>query len=236
MKVLIVIPAYNEAESIEKVVDELIYHYPQYDYVIVNDGSRDSTENICRKKSYNVINLCINIGLAGAMQIGFKYASERNYDVVLQFDGDGQHRAEYIGKMLDVMRSSSPCADIVIGSRYLGGGDVKSMRRIGSLILSKLIQITTGKKITDPTSGMRLFNRSMINEFAYNMNYGPEPDTIAYLLNNAANIEEVQITMNERITGETYLNATRALKYMIHMVLSIFFIQWFRRRDKVSQR
>ena len=236
MKVLIIIPAYNEAESIEKVVDELINHYPQYDYVIVNDGSRDSTKNICRMNNYNVINLCINIGLAGAMQTGFKYASERNYDAVMQYDGDGQHRAEYISKMLEVMESSNPCVDIVVGSRDLSGGHVKGMRRIGSFILSKLIQITTGKKITDPTSGMRLFSRGMINEFAYNMNYGPEPDTIAYLLNNAVRIEEVQVTMNERVTGETYLNVTRALKYMTHMILSIIFIQWFRRRDKVSQR
>ena len=236
MKVLIIIPAHNEAESIEKVVDELINRYPQYDYVIVNDGSRDSTENICRIRDYNVINLRINIGLAGAMQTGFKYASERNYDAVMQYDGDGQHQAEYISKMLDVMKSSNRCIDIVIGSRYLNGGYKKGMRGIGSLILSKLIQVTTGRKITDPTSGMRLFNRNMINEFAYNMNYGPEPDTIAYLLNNAVNIEEIQVTMNLRITGETYLNAARALKYMTHMILSIIFIQWFRRRDKISQR
>lgn len=231
MKVLIIIPAYNEEENIEKVVENLINNYPQYDYVVINDGSKDTTAAICRRNRYNLLDLPINLGLAGGIQAGFKYAYEYGYDGVLQFDGDGQHQAQYIEKMIKQMETQK--ADIVIGSRFVEQKKPKNLRMIGSNLIQKIICITTRKKILDPTSGMRLFNRDMIKRFAYSMNYGPEPDTISYLIRCGAKVEEVQVVMKEREAGESYLNLKRSIQYMLHMCMSIIFIQAFRKRETI---
>ena len=226
MKTLIIIPAYNEAENIERVVEELIKNFPQYDYVIINDGSKDNTAEICKKNGYNMINLPVNIGLAGGFQAGMKYAERNHYDAAIQFDGDGQHDPSYIADMVKVMEMRE--ADIVIGSRFVTQKKPINMRMIGSNIIEFCIKITTGKKIKDPTSGMRLFNRKMICKLANTMNYGPEPDTVAYLIRCGAKVKEVQVQMQERIAGESYLNPVRSIQYMAHMVVSILIIQWFR--------
>ena len=225
MKLLIIIPAYNEQDNIENVVNNLKEHYPQYDYVVVNDGSGDQTAEICRKNGYNLIDLPVNLGLAGGFQAGMKYAERMNYDAAIQFDGDGQHDPD-IDRMIQTMISEN--SDIVIGSRFVDMKRPKSLRMLGSALIQMCIFLTTGKKIKDPTSGMRLFSRRMINKLANTMNYGPEPDTVAYLIRCGANVTEVQVQMRERESGESYLNAFRSVKYMLHMVLSILVIQWFR--------
>ena len=226
MKVLVIIPAYNEAENIKRVVDNLIENYPQYDYVVVNDGSKDETKNICRENKYRLLDCPVNLGLAGAVQTGFVYAYENGYDAALQFDGDGQHQPQFIEKMIPALEE----ADIVIGSRFVTEKKPKSLRMLGSNVISLCIKLTTGVKINDPTSGMRMFNREMMKEFAYNMNYGPEPDTVSYLIRNGAKVKEVQVEMLERIAGESYLNLKRSMQYMMRMCMSILFIQRFRRR------
>lgn len=231
MKCLIIIPAYNESESIERVVDNLRENYPQYDYVVINDGSADQTAEICRKRGYELIDLPVNLGLAGAFQTGLKYAYRRGYDFALQFDGDGQHRPEYIAPMLEKMQEGY---DIVIGSRFVTEKKPRSLRMLGSNLISIATRLTTGKKVKDPTSGMRIFNRKMIGEFALNMNYGPEPDTISYLLKQGATIAEVQVKMDERQAGESYLNLTRSMMYMLRMLVSILLIQNFRKRREVK--
>ena len=163
MRILIIIPAYNEALNIERVVENIIHNYPQYDYVVVNDGSKDSTADICRKNKYNLIDLPINLGLSGAVQAGMRYAVKMNYDAAVQFDGDGQHRAEYIAMLAKELTDNS--AKIVIGSRFLVEQKQKSLRMFGSSLLSFIIRITTGYRMTDPTSGMRLFDKEILNEF-----------------------------------------------------------------------
>lgn len=228
MKLLIAIPAYNEAENIERVVDNLIQNYPQYDYIVINDGSRDSTARICRKNHYHLLDLPINLGLAGAFQAGMKYADRKGYDCLLQLDGDGQHRPEYIASMLAKMEAEK--LDIVIGSRFVTEKKPLSARMLGSRMLVMAIRITTGQKLTDPTSGMRMFSRSMIQEFSQNINYGPEPDTMAYLIKNGAKVGEAQVRMDERMAGESYLNFARSVRYMLNMFVSILFIQNFRKR------
>lgn len=120
--------------------------------------------------------------------------------------------------------------DIVIGSRFINQKKEKSLRMIGSKMLTVAIKITTGKRVADPTSGMRMFSRKMIKEFAQNLNYGPEPDTVSYLLKNGAEISEVSVNMDERVAGESYLNLTNAAKYMVKMLISILFVQNFRKR------
>lgn len=230
MKLLIVIPAYNESMNIERVVDHLTHNFPQYDYVVVNDGSRDDTAAICRKRGYTLIDLPINLGLSGAVQAGMRYAVKEGYDAVLQMDGDGQHRPEYIAVLQKTMEESG--AEIVIGSRFVTQKKPHTMRMMGSNLISAIIKISTGKRIMDPTSGMRLFGRDIVKEFAYDMNYGPEPDTISYLLKQGVKVEEVQVTMDERIAGESYLNLVRSVKYMMLQCFSIVFIQRFRKGIK----
>ena len=227
-KLLIVIPAYNEEGSIERVVDDLIQNYPQYDYVVVNDGSRDRTAAICRSRGYRLIDLPVNLGLAGAFQTGLRYAAEHGYDCAMQLDADGQHLPRYIAPMLEELEAG---ADIVIGSRFITVLKPRTLRMVGSYLISWAIRLTTGQPICDPTSGMRMFNRRLLEEFAQNLNYGPEPDTISYLIKNGAVVKEVQVEMAERTAGESYLNFARSVQYMVKMVLSILLIQWFRKRD-----
>lgn len=228
-ELLIIIPAYNEEKSIERVVNHVINDFPQYDYVVVNDGSKDKTARICRKCGYNLIDLPVNLGLAGAFQAGLKYAYRNGYEYAIQYDADGQHKVEYIEKMLEEMKKGY---DIVIGSRFVTEKKPRSLRMLGSRIISGAIKITTGKKVNDPTSGMRLLNRNMLKEFALNLNYGPEPDTISYLIKNGAKVSEVQVQMDERQFGESYLNMVGSMKYMSKMLLSILVIQNFRKRMK----
>lgn len=228
MRLLMVIPAYNEEDNIVRVVNTIKEQYKEYDYVVVNDGSTDHTSKRCHKNGVEIIDLPVNLGLAGAFQAGLKYAYQKNYDCVLQFDADGQHKPEYIKDMLEKLEQGY---DIVIGSRFINKRKERSLRMIGARMLTVAIKLTTGKRIADPTSGMRMFNKAMIKEFAVNMNYGPEPDTISYLLKQGASIAEVQVEMDERIAGTSYLSFTKSAMYMFRMLTSIFFIQNFRKRD-----
>lgn len=227
-KLLIVIPAYNESESIEKVVNNLINNYSQYDYVVVNDGSKDNTAQICKDNGYNLLDLPINLGLAGAFQTGMRYAYYKGYEYAIQFDGDGQHNPEYINVMLE--KAEKEQLDIVVGSRFVDEKRPHSLRMFGNTLLDFCIFITTGKRIKDPTSGMRMFNKKIIGKLATQMNYGPEPDTVAYFLRCKAKVGECQVNMNDREAGESYLNLTNSIKYMFHMFSSILVVQWFRKK------
>lgn len=229
MRVLIIIPAYNEEDSITPVVENLIEKYPEYEYIIINDGSKDHTSQICHEKGYRIIDLPINLGLSGAFQTGMKYAYENGYDYAIQFDADGQHLPEYIEAMLTKMQDDY---DVVIGSRFVSKKKPWTLRMIGSILITKAIRITTGARISDPTSGMRMFNKGLIEEFAKNMNYEPEPDTISFLIKQGATIGEVQVEMKERIAGESYLTFSRSMSYMAKMLLSIIVLQNFRKRSK----
>ena len=226
-KVLLVIPAFNEEKNIEKVVDRLQSEFQELDYIVVNDGSRDRTAAICREKGYHLLDLPVNLGLAGCFQAGMRYAYEKGYSYAIQFDGDGQHRPEYIAAMKERMDEGY---DIVIGSRFVEEKKDWSIRMIGSRLIGAAIFVTTGTRLTDPTSGMRLFSRKMIKEFALNLNYGPEPDTVSFLLKQGAKISEVQVKIDERTEGESYLKPLTAGYYMSRMLLSILFIQNFRKR------
>lgn len=226
-KVLVVIPAYNEEANIEAVVGELERDYPELDYIVVNDGSRDRTASICREQGYELLDLPVNLGLAGCFQTGMKYAYLKGYGYAIQFDGDGQHRPEYIGAMREKMDEGY---DMVIGSRFVQGKKDLSPRMIGSRLIAGAIFLTTGVRVKDPTSGMRMFNRKMIKEFALNLNYGPEPDTVSYLLKQGAKVAEVPVKIGERTGGESYLKPMVAARYMARMLISILLIQNFRKR------
>ena len=227
-KILLIIPAFNEEENIVSVVEE-IKSYAGLDYVIINDGSADNTAKLCREKGYNIVNLYVNLGLAGAFQTGAMYAYEKGYDYAVQFDGDGQHKPEYIEKMHKKMQEGF---NIVIASRCVDIKKPFSARMFGSNLISFAIWCMTGAKIKDPTSGMRMYDRKLIEEFAFNINYAPEPDTVSYLLKQGAKVAEIPCTMNERKAGVSYLTPFNACKYMLRILTSILFIQNFRKRDK----
>ncbi len=232
MKTLVIIPAYNEASNIVRVIEHLKDVAPNFDFVIINDGSKDKTAQICKDNSYNLIDLPVNLGLAGAVQAGMQYALTSGYDAALQFDADGQHKAEYIE---DMAKKLCEGYHIVIGSRFVTTKKPFSLRMIGSFLISFAIRITTGKKLTDPTSGMRMYNREMIEQLALEINHTPEPDTVSYLIKRGAKVVEVPVEMDERIAGESYLNLSRSIFYMLRMALSIMLVQPFRGKTKVKE-
>jgi glycosyltransferase involved in cell wall biosynthesis len=225
-KLLILIPAYNEGENIEQVVDNLIQNYPQYDYVVINDGSRDNTLEICRRRGYHCVDMPINVGLTNGVQTGMMYAYENGYDYAIQFDGDGQHDPEYIEKMVAEIQKGY---NIAIGSRFVDQKKPKSLRMLGSNLIQFAIKITTGKTLKDPTSGMRMFDKKMIKKLALAADLGPEPDTVALLVRGGATFSEVQVEMHDRIAGESYLNFANSVNYMMRMFVSILILQWFRK-------
>ena len=233
MKLLIIVPAYNEAENIDRVVKMLKERVPQYDYIIVNDGSRDRTAAICRAKGYPLLDLPVNLGLTGAIQAGMRYAYEMGYDAAIQIDGDGQHDPSYIPEMARRMEQEG--CDLTIGSRFVTEKRPRSLRMLGNTIIGAAVRLTTGKVLSDPTSGMRLFSRDLIRCFAYELNFGPEPDTISYLLRCGARMSEIQVSMQERVAGESYLTLGRSIKYMMEMCISIVVIQRFRTKIELRK-
>lgn len=225
---LIIIPAYNEQDNIVSVVQEITTQYPQYDYVVINDGSTDATRKICAQHGINMLDLPVNLGLSGAIRSGMKYANYYGYEYVVQLDGDGQHSPEYISDMLRCMEQTQ--ADIVIGSRFKTQRKPFNARMVGSQLITYAIWLTTkGKYIGDVTSGMRLFNKRMIKMFGYRINYRPEPDTLAFLLNHDVRIEEVQVTMRDRVAGSSYLNMKTSFFYMLHVLFNVLVFQWVRK-------
>ena len=223
--ILVIIPAFNEEMNITFVTENLIRNHPDLDYVIVNDGSQDRTAEICRRHSYHMLDLPVNLGLAGAFQAGMRYACERGYRYAVQFDGDGQHRAEYIVPMREKMDEGY---DIVIASRFVTEKKPHSLRMIGSRLIAAAIFLTTGQKINDPTSGMRMYNEKMIRIFAKKINYAPEPDTLSLLMRHGAKTAEIQAVMDLRTAGVSYLTPFVAVNYMVRTLISILFIQRFR--------
>lgn len=227
MKTLLIIPAYNEEASLEKTINSLQQANLNVDYLIVNDGSRDATVQICRKNHYPFLDLATNLGLDGAFQAGLKYAHRHGYDCAIQFDADGQHLPEYI----PALEKAIETYDIAIGSRFIGKKKPHSLRMFGSDLIEWAIKVTTGQTITDPTSGMRAFNRRMIAYMANGINYGPEPDTVSYLIKRAgAKVIEVPARMQERQAGESYLKPWSSAMYMTRMAISILFLQFFRKK------
>lgn len=225
MKTLLIIPAYNEEESLKATVDSL--SDLKVDFLVINDGSKDSTVQVCRDNCYPFLDLSTNLGLAGAFQAGMKYAYRHNYDCAIQFDADGQHLPEYIEPLIEAIKEN----DIAIGSRFVNEKKPRSMRMLGSNLISAAIRLTTGEKLTDPTSGMRAFNKRMIKQLALGLNFGPEPDTVSYLIKRAdAKVVEVPVKMAERFAGESYLNPWTSVMYMLRMTISILFIQLIRKR------
>lgn len=222
MKCLIIIPAYNEAGNIEKVINNLTENYPQYGYIIINDGSTDNTKEICVRNQYQVLNLPVNVGIGGAVQTGYRYAFENNYDAAVQIDGDGQHDVAYLDEMLKILESGR--AEVVIGSRFMERQGFQSSytRRIGINFLSVLGWLLTGVRIKDVTSGYRLVNKKFIRIFAedYPADY-PEPEALVIAAVHGGKIVEYPVIMRERENGTSSINLKKSVYYMIKVTLAM---------------
>ena len=243
MKVLVIIPAYNEEESILKTVQSILDYREQrqldfvLDYIVINDGSTDRTKEILDSHHLNAIHLISNLGIGGAVQTGYKYAARHGYDVAVQFDGDGQHDITSLPSLLEPIKGGK--ADLVIGSRFVG--DVRSefqttfMRRFGINVISFMMKLVTGQKIYDTTSGYRLANKEIIAQFAkrYPRKY-PEPESTVSLLVNGYRVQEAPVSMNERSGGVSSIRFFKTVDYMIKVVLAIIIdsISFRRRRKK----
>lgn len=222
MKKLIIIPAYNEADNIKRTVEDVRTNADEYDYVIINDCSTDTTREICEQSQYNIINLPINLGIGGAVQTGYKYAYENGYDIAVQIDGDGQHDPAFLKLMEKELIENN--LDMVIGSRFIDKKGFQSsvIRRFGIKYFMVLIKMITGTKITDSTSGLRMVGRKGIVLFAnsYPKDY-PEPESVVALLRENGRVKEIPVVMRARQGGVSSINFGKSIYYMIKVTLAI---------------
>ncbi|MDE6903877.1 MAG: glycosyltransferase family 2 protein [Lachnospiraceae bacterium] len=222
MRKLVIIPAYNEQGGIVKTVRDVKAHAPEFDFIVINDCSTDRTLDICREHGFPVVNLPVNLGIGGGVQTGYVYAFRHGYDIAVQFDGDGQHNARYLNEMAEKLMEEQ--LDMVIGSRYIKkeGFQSSGLRRLGIRYFTWLIKLITGQKITDPTSGMRMANRDVIELYAknYPKDY-PEPESVVTILKKGKKVEEVPVQMNAREEGVSSISPKKSVYYMIKVTLAI---------------
>ncbi len=234
-RVLVIIPAYNEQESILKTVQTVknCSFHKQYkvDYIVINDGSKDDTLSVLKNNDLSYLNLPMNLGIGGAMQTGYLYACENDYDYAIQLDGDGQHNPEYIEQLLTALEAEN--ADMVIGSRFIKkeGFQSTGMRQLGIKLLSVTIRLLTSKKILDVTSGFRLCNKKLIAYFANNYaeDY-PEPDAIVSSVKNGYKVIESPVIMNERQGGASSIAGLKTIYYMCKVEFSLI-IQAIKKKE-----
>ena len=231
-KVLLIIPAYNEEENILKVYKSIIEYNEQnkanYDVIVINDGSKDSTSEICHKNGIPVVDLVHNLGIGGAVQTGYKYAYYNDYDIAVQFDGDGQHDIRYVKDITEPLLNEK--TDMVIGSRFIDksrkGFKSSASRRLGIKIISAFMRFATKRKIYDTTSGFRAVSKKIISDFAmsYPSEY-PEPITTAELLKKGYRVKEVPVEMKERMGGKSSIHTWKNIYYMMNVSLALLAIK-----------
>ncbi|HHV99656.1 MAG TPA: glycosyltransferase family 2 protein [Clostridiaceae bacterium] len=222
MKILTIIPAYNEEKSITSVIANVRRYVPESDILVVNDGSSDNTALYAAAANAMIINLPFNLGIGGAMQTGYMFARDNNYDIAIQVDGDGQHNPSDIQKLVKPVIDN--LTDMAIGSRYISRTSYRSsyLRRIGMIFFSALVAFLTGNKVKDTTSGFRVVNRNIINYFAknYPTDY-PEVDVLVKLHKKGFRIMEIPVEMNRRQNGKSSITPFRSVYYMIKVSISI---------------
>lgn len=238
MKVLVIIPAYNEelnikstCEKLDKVKDKLDF---DLDYIVINDGSVDNTEQVCLDNKLPMISLVHNLGIGGAVQTGYKYALKNNYDIAIQFDGDGQHDANYIKNLVEPIKNGN--VNMTIGSRYVSElSEFKStkIRQLGITLLSFILKLTTGKKIYDMTSGFRAVDKDIIKIFAHDYpNDYPEPETIVGIIKKGYIVKEVPVKMHERLYGKSSITPLKSVYYMVKVSYAMVVRSVIERRGK----
>jgi glycosyltransferase involved in cell wall biosynthesis len=223
-KILIIVPAYNEQGNILKVIRDIRESIADSDILVINDCSRDSTSSIAKAAGVKVVDLPYNLGIGGAVQTGFKYAYAKGYEYAVQIDGDGQHSPNQVDKLLNEMIRTN--SDMVIGSRFL---DIQSFRttrtrRFGIKVFEVLFRLLIHTKVTDSTSGFRLYNKKSIALLSkhYPDDY-PEPDAIILLKKHGLRFCEIGVEMRHREHGASSITLIKSPYYMVKVILSIFF-------------
>ena len=236
MRILIIIPAYNEEASIESVIRRIKEHCPTCDYVVVNDCSTDSTATVCKENGFNHITLPLNLGIGGAVQCGYMYAKENDYDIAVQIDGDGQHDPAFVEALLAPLAAGE--ADLAIGSRFVEKQGFQSsfMRRFGIRLIKQVIKLCCGVSVLDTTSGFRAANRQLIKLYAseYAHDY-PEPEAIVAAVLGGFRVREVPVSMSERQGGVSSINLLRAVYYMVKVPLALFIYKLDAGRAKTAK-
>ena len=230
-KILLIIPAYNEEDNILKTYNEIIEYSKKfnvnYDVIVINDCSLDKTSEICHKEGIPIIDLIHNLGIGGAVQTGYKYAYYHNYDIAVQFDGDGQHNVKYIKNIIKPIVNEN--IDLVIGSRFVENIDTfksSAARRIGIKIISSFMKFATGKKIYDTTSGFRACSKELIYDFSLSYpNEYPEPVTTAEVLKKKYKVKEVPVEMKERQGGVSSIRTWKNVYYMMNVCLALLAVK-----------
>ncbi len=222
MKILIIIPAYNEEKNIMNVINDIDKFYPDSDKLVINDSSTDNTRLVLKQNKVSFIDLPVNLGIGGGVQTGYLYAYENNYDIAIQMDGDGQHCADELPKLIEPIQNG--IANVVIGSRFINKQGFQSsyMRRVGIIFLSRLINFCLRVKVKDVTSGFRAVDRKFIEIFSrdYAQDY-PEPEAIAVVSKSKGTILEVPVIMKERTEGKSSIRFVNSIYYMIKVTLAI---------------
>jgi glycosyltransferase involved in cell wall biosynthesis len=238
-RLLAIVPAYNEEEIVARTVDEIRRYAPDFDVLVVDDGSADRTAAKAAAAGVSVLRLPFNLGIGGAMQSGYMYALERDYEIAVQVDGDGQHDPRSIGELLRQLQSD-PALNMVTGSRFLERHDVgdrsSAPRRAGIGIFARVVSLLTGQRVTDPTSGFRMTDRLGIELFArdYPQDY-PEVEAILLMHAHRLRSREVPVRMRPRTSGVSSISQVQPIYYMVKVLLAIF-VTLFRAKPRAEQR
>jgi glycosyltransferase involved in cell wall biosynthesis len=222
LRVLIIIPAYNEENSVFPVIRSILRLHPEFSVLVVNDGSSDRTAQTARAAGADVVTLPQNLGIGGAVQTGYRYAAAGNFDIAVQVDADGQHKPEELDTIIDPIRQD--LTDMVIGSRFVGRTSYRSTRgrRLGIFLLSSLVTLFARQPLKDVTSGFRAVNKSVIRMFAedYSSDY-PEVDSLVAVRRNHLRILEIPVVMEARQAGQSSITSLKSAYYMIKVTLSV---------------
>ncbi|MDR4505572.1 MAG: glycosyltransferase family 2 protein [Candidatus Scalindua sp.] len=226
-RVLIIVPSFREEKNIFHVISGLRVHVPHLDILIIDDGSKDRTQEIAADNGVKVLKHPFNMGYGVAVQTGYKYAVKHDYDIVVQIDGDGQHDPKFITPLIRTLQQSR--ADVVIGSRFLKGGgyDAPFIRKAGIKFFSKIASVITKQKFTDSTSGQQALSRRVFTYFSELDNFPydyPDADTIITLCFAGFKIKEIPVHMHDRMKGKSMISGIRVIIYVIQMLISIFII------------
>jgi len=234
-KVLVIIPAHNEAASIAGVIDDIHAGYPGADIVVIDDGSSDKTGQIALQKGAEVLRLVFNLGIGATMQTGFIFAQREGYDIAVQIDGDGQHDASFLPALLKPLVDGE--SDMVVGSRYLTKTDYKgsTSRRAGTALFSQALSLMLRQKLTDATSGLRAINRDLIDLFAldYPRDY-PEVEALLQVHMTRLRVKEIPVSMRSRAGGRSSINYFRSIYYMIKVSLALLVVASRRRSPQTK--
>lgn len=223
---LAIVPALNEVEAIAQTVKEIRRWAPEFDVLVIDDASTDATAAVAKAAGADVLRLPFNLGIGGAMQLGYVYARNHGYQVAVQVDGDGQHDPRYIPQLLTRL-AAGPEVNLVTGSRFLDsageGHRSSASRRVGIRIFARVVSLISRQRVTDPTSGFRMADRHAIELFArdYPHDY---PEVEAILLMHAHRLRtcEIPVEMRARTTGASAISSVQAAYYMVKVLLAVF--------------